>query len=266
MEKAKEKQKEKNERGGEEMKNNGKSKYQRGITLIALVITIIVLLILVAVSIATLTGENGILTKANEAKVENSHAEVKEALRLEYANYVLEKNQGQITTDLIGYLKDNKKLIGELEEGKYKIDVEKLLNKTPLLGTGTDGTDVYKLEDNSDEEEVKYKIIYYGKTENENIELEILKDGQIKKRKEITFTLRFQTTGDGTTWDENDKMCTALEGMTWFEWANSEEYNNTELICWSPDAYVLGGNFESGIAGNEVIEEGAIYYIYQVAW
>ena len=36
----------------------------KGITLIALVITIIVLLILAAVSIATLTGENGILTQA----------------------------------------------------------------------------------------------------------------------------------------------------------------------------------------------------------
>ena len=41
---------------------------ERGITLIALVITIIVLLILAAISIATLTGENGILTKAETAK------------------------------------------------------------------------------------------------------------------------------------------------------------------------------------------------------
>lgn len=40
---------------------------KRGITLIALVITIIVLLILAGVTIATLTGENGILTKASEA-------------------------------------------------------------------------------------------------------------------------------------------------------------------------------------------------------
>ena len=38
-----------------------KSTRQKGITLIALVITIIVLLILAGVSIATLTGENGIL-------------------------------------------------------------------------------------------------------------------------------------------------------------------------------------------------------------
>ena len=38
-----------------------------GITLIALVITIIVLLILAGVTIATLTGDNGLLTKASEA-------------------------------------------------------------------------------------------------------------------------------------------------------------------------------------------------------
>ena len=43
-------------------------KSMKGITLIALVITIIVLLILAGVSIATLTGENGILTRAQEAK------------------------------------------------------------------------------------------------------------------------------------------------------------------------------------------------------
>lgn len=46
------------------MKTNDK----KGITLIALVITIIVLLILAGVSIATLTGNNGILTQAQNAK------------------------------------------------------------------------------------------------------------------------------------------------------------------------------------------------------
>ncbi len=41
---------------------------EKGITLIALVITIIVLLILAGVAIATLTGDNGVLTKAVSAK------------------------------------------------------------------------------------------------------------------------------------------------------------------------------------------------------
>jgi len=45
-------------------------KKEKGITLIALVITIIILLILAAITIALLTGENGILTKAIKAKEE----------------------------------------------------------------------------------------------------------------------------------------------------------------------------------------------------
>ena len=58
---------------------------QRGITLIALVITIIVLLILAGVSIAMLTGENGVLTKATEAKDQNEIATEKEEISMAYA-------------------------------------------------------------------------------------------------------------------------------------------------------------------------------------
>ena len=57
-------------------------KANKGITLIALVITIIVLLILAAVSIATLTGENGILSKANTAKIETVKAGAKEKVQM----------------------------------------------------------------------------------------------------------------------------------------------------------------------------------------
>ena len=55
---------------------------EKGITLIALVITIIVLLILAAVSIAMLTGENGILTKASTAKEKHLIAQYEEELNL----------------------------------------------------------------------------------------------------------------------------------------------------------------------------------------
>lgn len=54
----------------------------KGITLIALVITIIVLLILAAVTIATLTGENGILTKANSAKTQTEKSTEEEKLKV----------------------------------------------------------------------------------------------------------------------------------------------------------------------------------------
>ena len=55
-----------------------KLKEVKGITLIALVITIIVLLILAGVSIAALSGNNGILTKAKEASQKTVEAQKKE--------------------------------------------------------------------------------------------------------------------------------------------------------------------------------------------
>lgn len=57
-------------------------KENEGITLIALVITIIVLLILAGVTIATLTGDNGILTKTNEAKEQTEIGKEKEIVKL----------------------------------------------------------------------------------------------------------------------------------------------------------------------------------------
>ena len=67
-------------------------KNQKGITLIALVITIIVLLILAGVTIAMLTGENGILNQAQEAKEQTEINSAEEKLKLAImgasANYV----------------------------------------------------------------------------------------------------------------------------------------------------------------------------------
>ena len=54
----------------------------KGITLIALVITIIVLLILAGVSIAMLTGQNGILTRANESQTETEKASISEKVNM----------------------------------------------------------------------------------------------------------------------------------------------------------------------------------------
>lgn len=65
---------------------------QRGITLIALVITIIVLLILAGVSIATLTGKNGILTQASNAKEQSEIGEEKEAISIAWNGAMTEKN------------------------------------------------------------------------------------------------------------------------------------------------------------------------------
>ena len=67
----------------ENIKNIQKKNFHnKGITLIALVITIVVLLILASVSIAMLTGDNGILTKANEAKQQTEYKNAEEKVKI----------------------------------------------------------------------------------------------------------------------------------------------------------------------------------------
>lgn len=63
-------------------KENSKREKSKGVTLIALVITIIVLLILAGVTIATLTGQNGILTNATTAKEKTQYSTAEEKVKL----------------------------------------------------------------------------------------------------------------------------------------------------------------------------------------
>ena len=89
-----------------------RKKEEGGITLIALVITIIVLLILAGVTIATLTGDNGILTKAGDAKTSTEIAEVKE----------------RVQTDILGEQAGNN---GELTKGKFIEILNKYFKDVP---------------------------------------------------------------------------------------------------------------------------------------
>ena len=73
-------------------------KSTKGITLIALVITIIVLLILAGVSIAMLTGDNGILTQAKEAKEANIAGTEKEQIKLAMQSLKMKKQADNVST------------------------------------------------------------------------------------------------------------------------------------------------------------------------
>ena len=93
----------------QKMKNKENRK-NRGITLIALVITIIVLLILAGVTIATLTGENGILTRASEAAEKTGEANAEEQVQIAVAGSI--GRDGNIDND---DLKDNLNQIEGIE-------------------------------------------------------------------------------------------------------------------------------------------------------
>ena len=131
------------------MKKDRKTNESRGITLIALIVTIIVLLILSGISIAMLTGQNGILNRAEKANSETKKTEIIAKLD------ILEKqllNEGNITKQDLRIILDNyftgvpaelPESVAELEaleltskEGKYKVTVGEIYKGTFSQGTG----------------------------------------------------------------------------------------------------------------------------------
>lgn len=118
-----------------------KQNKENGITLIALVITIIVLLILAGVAIATLIGDNGVLTKAVSAKEKTERAEVIENAKLDILG-IQSGEDGKLSTgDLKNVLDKYFKEVPEeitaddiatleltTKDGKYKIKVSEIYN------------------------------------------------------------------------------------------------------------------------------------------
>ena len=105
---------------------------EQGITLIALVITIVVLLILAGISISMLTGENGIITRASEAKENTRGGEVKE--RVEMAaneNKTIDYTGGTETK------KNKQDMIDELfQDGKLTSKEVEELETTDIITIG----------------------------------------------------------------------------------------------------------------------------------
>lgn len=130
---------------------NRKEKSQ-GITLIALVITVIVLLILATISIVALTGENGLLKKANIAKEMTTRENIKEQIKLELMG-TLDKNKTEY---------DNQDVINAIK----KITGEEIAENTTIIkdekGNDIDISDLWVKEEVK--EETRYSFTINGIT------------------------------------------------------------------------------------------------------
>ena len=173
------------------MRTELKKLNNKGITLIALVITIIVLLILAGVSIAMLTGENGILTQAQNAKKETERANIIEQVRLDILEKQTEKEGENITS-------------GELEEilKKYFSNDEENL-KDIIEGTSTD-----KLISKEDE--------------TIKIDLSEIYDGKITDEEEV---IEPQPTPEP---EPGGSLATTDNGVIEIRWLKDDTYNVSE--------------------------------------
>ena len=59
----------------------------KGITLLALVITIIIMLLLAAVAMQMAFGENGLIVKSTQARIEQAKTELLEGSTLQFTEY-----------------------------------------------------------------------------------------------------------------------------------------------------------------------------------
>ncbi len=150
-------------------------KNNKGITLIALVITIIVLLILASVSVAMLTGNNGILTRASDAKIETALGTVKEQIGL----YQIEKkmdNKEVTPENLLAEGKASRTVqVGEADKYyMYYALKENSFEGMQGLGKGNIASrkDIFLIDDNLN---VKY-ISSNGKEYGDNLNNKVLED------------------------------------------------------------------------------------------
>ena len=145
-----------------DIKTNG------GITLIALVVTIIVLLILAGVAIATLTGDNGILTKAGDARNTNIDAEIEEEIRLAW-NKVYMDSYLDSTINKANALKTelekNGHTVKDVSANENKITITNYRGKDKVLDVST-GTITPK--ESSESTSVVAKAISEGTVYNDN--------------------------------------------------------------------------------------------------
>ena len=128
----------------------------KGITLIALVITIIVLLILAGVSIAILTGNNGILTRANNAKATTEDKGAEEKVKLAVMAAKSQSTDGTLDADkLIAEIKNNYKGKGNrgdngfpvtatVDGKQFTVDAD---GNVTLIGNSNDGNNTKKISD-----------------------------------------------------------------------------------------------------------------------
>lgn len=154
------------------------SNKEYGITLIALVVTIIVLLILAGVSISMLSGDNGILKNAKDAKQTSERVEAKEQAKMDIMAWITDKtanNQDSslddskvkdILTDK-SYVKEAKESSFITAKGDYEIPYSELYIGFKLPDPYIVETEGTWLMDQNELSYFKYQGSYYLITYNQ---------------------------------------------------------------------------------------------------
>ena len=256
---------------------------KKGITLIALVITIIVLLILAGVTIATLTGDNGLLTKTSKANLETRGASVEERKDLwkteqNTDNYV-EGDTAQSLDELLNELEKEGLITPEeriqIEENGHVVIGSRdiiFINK-PLPSTGE--TTPYYPDENCKyvEGDLDTGLVIADENGNEYVWIEVPKSiTQTANTKEELYNVLNEYSIDyKDTWDwgmDNSDIWYEGCGMT------EEEYNDNYMKMLNSikenGGFYIGryemGSIESRTESSDITQSGVKKDMYPYNW
>ena len=209
-----------------------KIKQTKGITLIALVITIIVLLILAGVTINMLTGDNGILKQATNARETNTKAELEEQVKLAVmaskVNNTASINLETLETELN---KISGATITKSTEDKLPWTVKKESYEVTITADGTITTNTTGKDDET-------KIDYGTKTPAEDTRTVIEQAKAAMPERATIDTNTNETTGivmiDS---NQNEWVWVEVPSTVFTTATSSTDYNNikADLIAYASD-------------------------------
>ena len=226
-----------------------KFKNAKGITLIALVITIIVLLILAGVTIATLTGDNGILTRASDAKEQTEIGDEKEKVELSAVGALAKDNGGEIKRN---YLNEELTSYIGTEGTDYTLS-----GSAPFIVTYSDSGRSYLIDENGNVSEYVDISKYVGVGDYVDYNPTVSnKNGTSVEASKLTYT---SPTGSGTEHGNGYTSTEEDEGQTFTatadtKWRVLDIENGTVTL--------ISENLITTDAGENFIMSGAIGYLY----
>ena len=186
---------------------------QNGITLIALVITIIVLIILAGIAISMTLGENGIFTKAKEAKRLQITAEAKEKIGTDILdaqveavqkNETLQQSKVEEIIAKYGELQADGDTI-KLKDNGYTVSLKEIYNGTTSSSGGSTGGST----GNAELDSIKAELAQTTATEDK-----ILKDYKVYSNGKLCRT--------NNNSEHNNR-----------KWRKCRNYNSTSRLLWN---------------------------------
>lgn len=211
-----------------------------------------------------LTGQNGILTQANNAKVQQSHGAVREGIALAYNEYQIEINTASNTklasTETVQVQGKEEKALasyssfldflnskGYIKEGTTDVlDVEALTGSSQALGNGSGTSDVYMLEEVND----TYVLNYYDEQGNDEELWSVSISGE-ELENQKSLILGYEGVSQGGT---IELPYTKKYGVYNNENLEVKTANYNFSVDWGD------GNIIEGVTNDNIVEKGAHTY------